>query len=134
MTPERMPIDLPTLFPEGTQMEPLGERELVLTRAYHTNVYMLRCMWTEPALRERWLELRNEARLSILHITPACVQASVTDGVYTVGIEACFQEEEDLAHLRLRFLPVEPVSTTLLVASNFVDLWEERLYLLADNL
>lgn len=134
MTLEGMPMDEPMLFPAGAPYAPAVSQELVLTRTYRTNVDMLRSMWTEPALRERWLELRNEARLSILHITPACVQASVTDGVYTVGIEACFREEEDLAHLRLRFLPVEPVSTTLLVASNFVDLWEERLYLLADKL
>lgn len=134
MTPDGMPMDLPTLFPEGTPMEPLGEKVLVLTRAYRTHVDMLRSMWTEASLRDHWLELRREARFVITHITPACVQATVSDGVYTVGIEACFHEEAGLAHLRLRFLPMEPVTTTLLIASGFVDLWEERLYLLADGL
>ena len=134
MTPEGMPIDLPTLFPEGTPLVPMGERELVLTRAYHTHVDLLRSIWTEASLRDHWLELRREARLIIMHITPACVQATVADGVYSVSIEACFHEEADLTHLRLRFRPVEPVTTGLLVASGFVDLWEERLYRIADIL
>lgn len=134
MTPDGLPMDLPTLFPEGTPIAYAGERGLVLTRAYHTHVDLLRSMWTEASLRDHWLELRREARLIIMHITPACVQATVTDGVYSVSIEACFHEEADLTHLRLRFLPVEPVTTALLIASGFVDLWEERLYVLADKL
>lgn len=134
MTPDGMPMDLPTLFPEGTPIALASERELVLTRAFHTHVDLLRSMWTEASLRDHWLELRREARFIITHITPACVQATVSDGVYTVGIEACFHEDEGLAHLQLRLRPQEPVTTTLLLASGFVDLWEERLYRLADML
>lgn len=134
MMPEGMPIDLPTLALEGDPFVPAGGQGLVMSRAYHTQVEVLRSMWTQAVLRERWLQLRREARFTIVHITPACVLATLCDGLHTVGIEACFHEDEGLAHLQLRFRPQEPVTTTLLIASGFVDLWEERLYLLADML
>jgi hypothetical protein len=134
MTPDGMPIDLPVAPPEGRPIARCEQCELVLERAFHSSAGLLRAMWTEPSLRDRWLDLRRQARFTITQHTPACVRSLVTDGVYMVHIEACFHEDESLARMQVRFRPVEPVTTGLLIAIGFLDLWEERLYRIADIL
>lgn len=134
MTQDGMPIDLPVAPPEGKPFSTLGCDELVLERAYHSSAELLRSFWTEPQLRARWLDLRRDARLTITHLTPACVQATITDGVYQVKLEACLHEDGPLAHMRIRFMPLEPITVELLITSGFADVWEERLYRLADAL
>jgi len=129
-----MPIDLPGILPEGTSLEASDQRDLVIERAFHADAAVLRAAWTEPPLRNAWMELRRNARFTITHLTPACVQASITDTVYRVDLEACIHEDGPLVHLRICFKPAEPLTPGLLIAAGFADVWEERLYRLADLL
>jgi len=134
MTPEGMPIDLPMAAPEGRPMAGCGKHELVIERAYHSSAELLHAMWVEPQLRDRWMDLRRQARFIVTHLTSACVQASITDGVYRVDLEACISDDGPLAHLCIRFDPVEPLTVDLLISRGFADVWEERLYRLTDEL
>jgi len=134
MTPDGMPIDMPVAPPEGRPIARCEQCELVFERAFHSSAEVLRAMWTEPSLRDRWLDLRRQARFTITHLTPACVQASISDGVYRVDLEAFISDDEPLAHLRIRFKPVEPLTADLLISGGFADVWEERLYRLTDEL
>ncbi|MBK7944618.1 MAG: hypothetical protein IPJ85_04590 [Flavobacteriales bacterium] len=127
-------LDEPVAVPDGTQIAACATG-LVFHRDFHATSESIMNHWVDQRLRERWLPLPSNARMTMLaQAYPTSLCAMISDGLHAARIELLLSEDEAITSLQVTITPQEPLSGDMLIAAGHDEHWEAALYALADQL
>ena len=127
-------LDEPVAVPDGTHLS-ASAMCLVFRRDFHATSESIMHHWVDQRLRERWLPLPSNARMTLLaQAFPTSLCAMISDGLHSAQIELLLSEDEVTASLQVTVTPQEPLTREMLIAAGHDERWEAALYALADQL